>query len=264
MDEKQNTLYKDCLKAGYACVQVSFNNVFTSWKEERNGDIHDYPICDAESIPDLIHRYGAWIGFPTQDDIIGNFADQSGEDLFGDSQADGINIDETIFPEFNGRNHWEVLDKYFGEKSVELVEKAYGEALEQFIEKYFTVQMKSTTQRLICRSSTFPLDVDVSVNADCIEDLNLDSFGDGLQDILYDVLEEHIQPIALSKFCVPLGRINGEALVDIVIDLVDKATKDQLFIIREGYEDEPVPNDWLTDWLSEYYEDLSTHTIRNG
>ena len=94
--------------------------------------------------------------------------------------------------------------------------------------------------------------------------LNVDSFGEDLQNILYNVLEEQIHPFASNNMDVPPGIINGEYLVDAVIDCVDEATKSKLYIVRKGYEDEPIPNDWLIDWLREFYEDSSTHTIRNG
>ena len=262
MDDKQTKLYESCLEAGYACAQLSFNRVFTSWKVERNLNIPDYPMFDDDSISELINKYESWIGFPTKDDVTENFTDQSGEDLFGDSQADGIVIDETLFPEFNGRNHWAVLDKYFGEESADIVEKAYGEALDVFIKDNFTAQSIPSSQTLVCRSPTFPLDITVSVDAAIIDDVTLESFGDDLKDLLCELLRNYIQPLALDKVCVPLGKIVGDVLgdnlVDAMIEFLDEATKEQLYIERDGYEDEPIPNVWLIDWVREYYEDSST------
>ncbi len=100
IDDESKILYESCLEAGYSCAETSFNNVFSCWVEER---LFNFPY---DSLQDLVRKYGAWLGFPTKDEVIDNFVDQSGEDLYGGSQADTIWMDEGVFLELSGRTHW--------------------------------------------------------------------------------------------------------------------------------------------------------------
>ena len=137
MDEKHKTLYEKCFDAGYDCAKLTFNTLFTSWREEINIHVSISSISDEESIFKIIKQYGLLLGFPSADDVSISFSDQSSEFLYGGNQADIIEIDSTMFPEFNGYNHWSVLDKYFGEKSVEIVEEAFQEGLNKFLDNFY-------------------------------------------------------------------------------------------------------------------------------
>ena len=260
--DKFNLLYDSCVKAGYACAEQSFNNVFESWKKSRDLSI------EASSIEELIGKYGAWIGFPTADDVINNFADQSGEYLYGDNQADIIYIDDAIFPEFNGRNHWEVLDKCFGDISVKIVKKAFQESLDRFLASIYPKSEIHTSQKLICINEKIPLDVDVDITLNDIEELGIDSFGDGIEEVLSEILIKYVEPESLQKVCYPKGIIDGDELGNEIVDsalvFLNYETNGKLFIRRDGYVDEPITNDWILNWVSEYYQDSSTYCPLTG
>ncbi len=256
MINKTSILYESCLEAGYSCAEQSFSNVFSNWKEDRNLDLLD------DSIPELVRKCGGWLGFPTEDDVIVNFADQSGEDLYGDSQADAIWIDESVFPEFNGRNHWEILEKYLEGNVVDMVNKAYDESLNKFLSTVYPKEKSPISPRLVFRSENFLLDIPFSSTINKIDDLSVDSFGDALEEELCEFVKEFVQPAALDKVCSPRGKLDGDELgnelTDAAIDIFSSETEGKIFILRDGYEDEPIPNEWLLEWMRDYYWDSST------
>lgn len=257
--DKWNLLYKCCIHAGYECARQSFENVLFCWAEERNINLN-CTFLQEDDIPRFLKTYGAWIGFPTIDDVKSNFIDQSAEYLFGYNQADVIDIDMSIFNEFKGNNHWEVLDNVFGViESSKIVQDAFEEGATLFYNQYFNDELQISSQQLICRK--LQLIVDCDITASSVEDLDIETLGIETDSII-EYLTCTVEPLAIQTVCRPMGLIDAgkleSDLIDAAIDILDKDTKNQLFIRREGFEDEPIPNEWLLEYIGTYYEDSST------
>lgn len=60
-------------------------------------------------------------------------SDQFSEYLGWPDASDCVTIDSEVFPEFDGKNVWDIWDKYFGERtSYDTVYKAFDEGFDRY------------------------------------------------------------------------------------------------------------------------------------